>query len=95
METFQPKVLSLAERWQINRVHFQFCTSTDLKKQQQLKQIYKKIETKHLGQNHLILSGLSVVLRQQISLSALYHRSSPKQQTNVDTLVIQLLHTVR
>ena len=34
-------------------------------------------------------------LRQQISLSALYHRSSPKQQTNVDTLVIQLLHTVR
>ena len=41
------------------------------------------------------LVWIDCFLRQQISLSALYHRSSPKQQTNVDTLVIQLLHTVR
>ena len=41
------------------------------------------------------LVWIDCFLRQQISPSALYHRSSPKQQTNVDTLLIQLLYIVR
>ena len=60
---------------------FIFCASTDLQQQQQLKQIYKEIETKHLGQNHLVLSGLTVFWdsRSHYQRYATVHRQNNRQ----------------